>query len=95
MTDPNILQTARNGKLMDRVITALSAPDFWTKPLHNSGFGIGLAIGGAVGFVLSFYRFPVRNCSYNLGLFLSALIWMPSMLLGAFIGQLVEIWLGR
>jgi hypothetical protein len=73
--------------------TALLDPDFWNKP-HRSG-GVGLAIGAAVGFGVSFYFFPVRKYEFYSGLLLSALIWGPCALLGIIIGQLVGLWIGR
>ena len=38
---------------MQRVITALSDPDFWNKP-HVGGW-LGLVVGGVVGALLSLY----------------------------------------
>jgi hypothetical protein len=78
---------------MDRVITALSDPDFWNKP--HGGWGVGLVVGGGLGYFLSLYLFPARNYSYY-GLQLrQILIWMPGMLLGMLIGELIGVWLGR
>ena len=78
---------------MQSMMTVLSDPDFWTKP--RTGGWAGLAVGGVVGFLLSLYFVPPSQHSYSRGSLLGALIWMPCMLIGMLIGQLVAVWMGR
>jgi hypothetical protein len=84
---------AKREGVMERVITALSDPDSWTKP--QSGGMVGLVIGAAIGVGLGLYWFPARKYSYATGKLLSVLVWMPCALLGIIIGQLVAQWMGR
>jgi hypothetical protein len=78
---------------MERVLAALSEPDFWNKP--HSGGGIGLVVGGVVGYGLSLYFVRASKYSYYGGQLRSMLIWMPCMLLGILIGELIVVWMGR
>ena len=84
---------------MDRVIAELSDPNFWNKP--HTGGGVGLIVGGAVGFFLSFYFLPSKMKFKNLfherrvRVLIAVPCMLIGMLIGILIGQLIGLQLDR